>query len=491
MGRRVTRARVVVIALAVLAVVAAQLTLPRLAQSAKAADPADPGSITLHVQSARSVNTGPGFVHEGDAVTTYKWLINAEDIGNPKDAPSTACRRWRADPNFADTCQWPSVRTTPGYRADHRPGRRDDAERHRALTGPAGRQVPDLGDGRRVQDRRCALHRDLRLDADTVVVQMQPLPLPLQTIRLQVFNDNAPVDGTYEVDAEQGLAGFTANLTDVLGPVSTDYYGNPLCTVYLHAGGNPTRPILFTAAGKPRVDDHEVDRALRQRRRRRDRDPEPRARTATRQRSRRPSGQGWVQTTTLEGGHDHDIWQQEGETGFDTEQTKGAELVPYVHFGFTKQMALPAPAAGQPLPSGEIKGVAVAALPYVGGQNGQVVPETGFAGAKIGGPIRRPWVALSDLDAGDAEVYLGRGNVDGSFDIQNVPDGSYSADASGTTTRTTSCGPSRSRCTAARPSTSATSRSSAGSPTSTARSSSTTTRTASATPVSRACRRSR
>ena len=66
---------------------------------------------------------------------------------------------------------------------------------------------------------------------------MQPLPLPLATIKIQVFNDNVPADGTYEADAEQGLAGFTGNLSDVLGPVSTDYYGNALCTVYLHDRG--------------------------------------------------------------------------------------------------------------------------------------------------------------------------------------------------------------------------------------------------------------
>ena len=65
MGRRVTRLRAVVITLAVLALCAAQLTLPRLTQTAKAADPAEPGSITLHVQSARSVNTGPGLRARG------------------------------------------------------------------------------------------------------------------------------------------------------------------------------------------------------------------------------------------------------------------------------------------------------------------------------------------------------------------------------------------------------------------------------------------
>ncbi|HZC26843.1 MAG TPA: hypothetical protein VE287_07455, partial [Actinopolymorphaceae bacterium] len=131
----------------------------------------------------------------------------------------------------------------------------------------------------------------------------------------------------------------------------------------------------------------------------------------------------WVQTTTLEGGHDHDIWQQEGETGFDTEQTKGGELVPSVQFGFVRTQAIRIPARN--VPTGEIKGVAIAGLPYIGGQNGQVVPETGFAGAKSGGPIRNPWIALSDLDAGDAQVYVGRGNADGSFDIKNLPDGTY------------------------------------------------------------------
>ena len=41
-----------------------------------------------------------------------------------------------------------------------------------------------------------------------------------------------------------------------------------------------------------------------------------------------------MQTTTLEGGRDWDIWAQEGETGYDNEVTKGAELVPMVDFGF-------------------------------------------------------------------------------------------------------------------------------------------------------------
>jgi hypothetical protein len=75
---------------------------------------------------------------------------------------------------------------------------------------------------------------------------MNPTPLPLTTLRLQVFNDSVPV-GTYEVDAEQGLAGFTANLTDVLGLVSTDYDGNPkLALPVLGSNGQADTCALLT-----------------------------------------------------------------------------------------------------------------------------------------------------------------------------------------------------------------------------------------------------
>ena len=145
-----------------------------------------------------------------------------------------------------------------------------------------------------------------------------------------------------------------------------------------------------------------------------------------------------------------------------------------------------APAAAT-APTGEIKGVAVAGLPYVGGQNGQVVPETGFAGAKVGGPINEPV---------DRAVRPRRRRRRSSTSAAATP-------TAASTSRTCRTAPtadrlgrrpglhpvdaSRSRCTTARWSTSATRCSSAGSPTSTARSSSTTTATASGTPARAAC----
>ncbi len=57
--------------------------------------------------------------------------------------------------------------------------------------------------------------------------------------------------------------------------------------------------------------------------------------------------------------------------------------------------------------------------------NGGLPTGQGSIGSKIVGPINRPWIALNDLQGGDAAVYIGRGGVDGSFDIKNVPNGDY------------------------------------------------------------------
>ncbi len=133
-----------------------------------------------------------------------------------------------------------------------------------------------------------------------------------------------------------------------------------------------------------------------------------------------PSGQTWVQTTNLEGGHDHDVWVMEGDTGFDTEMVVGGEPVPFVPFGFVQSKAI---GGG----SNTITGQVMEGLSYIGGSGGQVIPqEPGVGGGAFKGPIDRPWIALSDLGAGDAQVYTGRGATDGTFTISNVPDGTYS-----------------------------------------------------------------
>ena len=210
---------------------------------------------------------------------------------------------------------------------------------------------------------------------------MQPYPLPLGHIRIRVFNDNIPVDATYEVGSERGLAGFKAQLADVIGPVTVDYYGNPLCTQYQHSppdAAHPNGQVVF-ASGKPVisqqstgcVSDANGDILI----------PNLGPNRYAAQVVPPSGGPVWVQTTTLEGSHDWDIWVQEGDTGYDTEQTLGGERVPYVDFGFVSPKALTGTATG------EIVGTVVLARTYVGGQGGVSLPNAGVAGASIAGPV--------------------------------------------------------------------------------------------------------
>ena len=92
------------------------------------------------------MNPAAGFVHKGDAVTDYKWLINEDDTGDPGTAdatraPTSACRATApggsTDPDYADTCQWPSIRNDLRLRADRRAGRPDRPQRHQGARQPA------------------------------------------------------------------------------------------------------------------------------------------------------------------------------------------------------------------------------------------------------------------------------------------------------------------------------------------------------------------
>lgn len=403
-----------VAAVAVLTLLGLVVPLAAVGGSASAA-PSSPGAITLHVQSARTVAAAPA-IQKGDAITAYHWLIAAEDVGNPHDT-SANCLPARAGgtATFATTCGWPSVRATPGAVPVVAQGDETTLNDTVALPDvPPGRYlISVVSDGYKID----GAHFSVNGGTQQVTVDMQPYPLPLGTARIRVFNDRVPVDATYEVGAEPGLAGFTAHLTDVLGEVTTDYYGNPLCTTYVHTGSNGTGPITFDADGKPVVAPDSVGRCIS--------DaagditipnlgPDRYASSVV-----PPAGQTWAQTTTLEGAHDWDIWVQEGDTGYDTEQTIGGERVPYVDFGFVAPVALPAG------PAAHVKGVAVQIDTYVGGTGGVNVPNAGVAGANVRGPVAAPWVALSALGNNDQAVYVGRGNAGGGFDIAGVPNGDY------------------------------------------------------------------
>ena len=239
-----------------------------------------------------------------------------------------------------------------------------------------------------------------------------------------------------------------------------------------------TTPRLLLALTASRSSTRPGRRAAAPATRRPDRDPEHGAEPLCGH--RHPAGPDgdqtyrWVQTTTLEGGHDHDIWSQEGATGFDTEQTKGAEPCRRCSSDSSARRPSRSRAATSPpvrsrAPSSRCP--TSAASTASGRPRATPVPSS---------PARSssPWVALSDLNNGDQQIYVGRGNADGTFDIKNVPDGSLPGDDLGRRPGLHHLQRQCRRWRTVRSPTSGTSPWSAGSPTSTARSSSTRTATA-------------
>src|SRR3990172_5876868 len=55
-----------------------------------------------------------------------------------------------------------------------------------------------------------------------IVVELEPNPLPLSTVRAKVFHDNHSVTGTEDVPVEAGLGGFHITLRDRIGEGTTD-----------------------------------------------------------------------------------------------------------------------------------------------------------------------------------------------------------------------------------------------------------------------------
>lgn len=374
--------------------------------------------LRISVVNARSSGSQvKGAAIPADA--TYTWLITSDDTGNPNQ-PISQCQNTSA--TYPNTCEWPSVRQTPGAVQVIAQGTQAELSSTKAFAGLAAGKylISLLATGYTLG----GVHFTMPLSSPVLKVPVQPNPVPLGTLRVRVFHDNAPVDGTYEAGSETGgqgqgnsLAGFEAHLSDVLGEVTTDWFGNPLCTNYVHVAGkvqfdsegapvinaaNPGGHCLSNAAGDivvPNIGSNRYGVTLS-----------------------KPSNKStWVQTTTLEGAHDHDVWVINGDNGLDSELVVGGEPVPWVQFGYVEPRTLSA-AAG----TAHVRGQVLAGLTYVGGNGGITIPGgTGTAGGKEGAPINRPWISLSDLGNGDAMVFTGRGDSSGKFDIANVRDGTY------------------------------------------------------------------
>jgi uncharacterized repeat protein (TIGR01451 family) len=367
-------------------------------------------TIDVSVISARTEPKalGGAGVTKGDAIPKFKYVINIDNTGTTTQRsadPGSGCST--QDAGYPDSCKWVSIAGVPGSSPIYTQGTQADFP---LVDMPNGRYlISVIADGFKLDGASFTIPME---SPGVVTVELQPTPLPTATIRARVFEDNDPVNGAPDEPGENGLAGFKARLMDYIGEVSTDVFGNPLCSTYVtDTNGNVVldadlAPTLLQQ-GHGCYSDPNGDIVI------------PNMGTNRYAMSVTPPiGSGWVQTTTLEGNHDWDTWVMEGATGFDTEFVVAGEPFPPVIFGFVK------PTNTMAAGSGVIKGSVMATKAYIP-PTGGISTEGGIFGGKIAGPIVKPWIALSDLNGGDVAVYVGQGGADGTFDIHNVPDGSY------------------------------------------------------------------
>ncbi|MCB0123574.1 MAG: hypothetical protein KDE58_15085, partial [Caldilineaceae bacterium] len=359
-------------------------------------------TLRLSVVSARTEADAPGGpVLAGDPVAQYKYLINVDNTGDPDQARNPNCSS--TNPNYPDSCDWPSIRAVPGAAPIFTQGTEADFANGGGITLPPGKYlISVMADGYKLDGK----HFTVPLPGNGgLEVALQPHPLPSATMRIKVFEDVSPVNGQFDAPAEQGLAGFRVTINDIAGEISADVFGNPLCTTY-NAAGNPngrTNCLVSDSNGDivvPNLGTNRFDVVVVP-----------------------PDGTDWVETTTLEGSPSWDTWLAEGATGLDNEFVVAGEPFPWTVFGFVRpRNNLPNNAGGG------VKGRLVSAsvyLPQTGGLAYYGDIWNGFNGAKVTGPINDGWVALSDLQNGDTAVYIGKANPNGTYQINNVPDGNY------------------------------------------------------------------
>lgn len=368
--------------------------------------------ITLRVVSARTEPDHPGgAVLAGDVIPAYQFIINVDNTGDPTQPRELGCDPSNIDPNnpdpafeYPNSCDWPSLRAVPGASPIFTQGDETVLNDLTGLTLEPGKYLISIvAEGYKIG----GAHFSIPMEAPGLVtVELQPHPLPPATMRIKVFEDKSPVNGQFDAPAEAGLAGFRVVINDILGQVSVDVFGNPLCTTY-DAAGEPngiTDCLISDANGDiavPNLGPNRFDVLVIP-----------------------PDGEPWIETTTLEGSPSWDTWLQEGGTGLDNEFVVAGEPFPWTMFGYTRPMNLLNDGAVTGGITGRIVGAAVyipqaGGLPYYGGE------WNGLNGARVTGPITDAWVALSDFQNGDTAVYVGQADAEGLFAINNVPDGNY------------------------------------------------------------------
>ncbi len=237
-----------------------------------AAKPAAASSSLLRIRVESARDWIPAGLHKGDSVPTYHWMIVQDDTGDASrygiNLPATdpqnsnyACKTQAlgGDPLFPSNCQWPGMHSVVGGTSASVVAQGDQTTLSDVVsidTSPwianernpnKGYMISVIADGYTVPN--CTVTATVTCQVDgfkiggawftspiendgLVRVPVQPYPLPLATVRMKAWND-LQTNGAYDT-GEPALAGFEGHIGDVLGPILTDWYGDPICSTYQH-----------------------------------------------------------------------------------------------------------------------------------------------------------------------------------------------------------------------------------------------------------------
>ena len=249
----------------------------------------------------------------------------------------------------------------------------------------------------------------------TVTVTVNKLPLPTAQITVFVFEDNHPINNAPEPPVERGLEGFTVVIADAAGRygipggqqmmdafanmIGTTYQKNPDGSFKLDGEGNPIVDLMGDGFVLTDADGLATIKYL---------SPGKYGVQVV-----PPAGEGWQQTSTIEGTKTIDAWVKPDEPPFFVEFGPAGF---HVFVGFIRPTDdIP------PIPVGENAGTIT----------GQIVnlhtsrpPAIGF---NPGEPLSNCWVGLNEGVAGTGRgIYAQPCDPDtGEFSIPNIPPGSY------------------------------------------------------------------
>ncbi len=239
-------------------------------------------------------------------------------------------------------------------------------------------------------------------DSD-VNVAVHTHSIPTAQVTVRIFHDNHPINGAPDDPEELGLplatGQFTVHIADAGGrygqtggDIIQDAFGNPLGTEY-----DPNNPGVVTQLGDgiltPDAEGFVYIKNM---------PPAKYGITVI-----PPAGEGWIQTSTIEGSKTVDAWVLANEPEFFVEFGPPG---PHVFIGFVKQFNMIP--AGNGSVTGRITNNHMARPPEVGF----------FSGNAFGGC----WVGLNEtVAAGGQALFAAPCNEDSTFAISGIPEGTY------------------------------------------------------------------